>query len=203
MQKALAESCCARFGNNYMSRIGNTPVEIPKDVAITVNQASVVVKGPKGELVLPLSAGITVKHEGTALVASRKRNDTAVKAIHGTTVALLANAVKGVTTGWTKQLELQGVGYRAALTGADVVLNVGFSHQVTVRPPAGIAFAVTEGKITVSGIDKYLVGQVAASIRDIKPPEPYKGKGIRYVGEYVRKKAGKSAKAVGGAPGAK
>ncbi len=186
-----------------MSRIGNTPVEVPKDVTATVGSGSVTVKGPKGELVIAVPAGITVKSEGTTLVAERKRNDTAVKALHGTVVALLTNAVNGVTKGWNKQLELQGVGYRAALAGADVVLNVGFSHQVTVKPPSGITFTVTESKIMVSGIDKYLVGQTAASIRDIKPPEPYKGKGIRYVGEYVRKKAGKSAKAVGGAPGAK
>ncbi len=186
-----------------MSRIGNTPVEIPKEVTTVVAADSVTIKGPKGELVFPVPHGIVVKAEGMTLVATRKRNDTAVKALHGTMVALLTNAVTGVTKGWTKQLELQGVGYRAALSGADLVLNVGFSHQVTIKPPAGITFAVTEGKISVSGVDKYLVGQVAASIRDVKPPEPYKGKGIRYVGEYVRKKAGKSAKAVGGAPGAK
>jgi len=186
-----------------MSRIGNTPVEIPKDVTAIVGSSSVTIKGPKGELVFTVPHGITVKQEGTTLLAERKRNDTSVKALHGTMVALLTNAVTGVTKGWTKQLELQGVGYRAALTGVDVVLNVGFSHQVTVKPPMGITFAVTDGKIVITGIDKYLVGQIAATIRDIKPPEPYKGKGIRYVGEYVRKKAGKSAKAVGGAPGAK
>lgn len=186
-----------------MSRIGNTPVEIPKEVTVTVSSASVMVKGPKGELVIDVPAGIVVKNEGTTLVAERKRNDTKVKALHGTVVALLANAVEGVTKGWSKQLELQGVGYRATLTGTDVVLNVGFSHTVTIKPPIGITFAVTDGKIIVTGVDKHAVGQVTASIRAVKPPEPYKGKGIRYVGEYVRKKAGKSAKAVGGAPGAK
>lgn len=186
-----------------MSRIGNTPVEIPKDVSVVVSSANVMVKGPKGELTVVIPAGITVSQEGSALVAARKRNDTRVKALHGTIVALLTNAVNGVTKGWTKQLELQGVGYRATLNGTDIVLNVGFSHAVTVKPPAGVTFVVTEGKITISGIDKHLVGQVAASMRAIKPPEPYKGKGIRYVGEHVRKKAGKSAKAVGGAPGAK
>ncbi len=202
-QKELAENYCVRFGKTYMSRIGNTPVEIPKDVSVVVSSANVMVKGPKGELTVVIPAGITVSQEGSALVAARKRNDTRVKALHGTIVALLTNAVNGVTKGWTKQLELQGVGYRATLNGTDIVLNVGFSHAVTVKPPAGVTFVVTEGKITISGIDKHLVGQVAASMRAIKPPEPYKGKGIRYVGEHVRKKAGKSAKAVGGAPGAK
>ncbi len=186
-----------------MSRIGNTPVEIPKDVTVNVDATSVSVKGPKGELVIAIPAGIIVKLEGTTLMAERKRNDTRVKALHGTVVALLTNAVNGVTKGWTKQLELQGVGYRATMTGTDVALNVGFSHTVTVKPPAGITFAVNENKITVSGVDKHVVGQTTASIRAVKPPEPYKGKGIRYVGEHVRKKAGKSAKAVGGAPGAK
>lgn len=186
-----------------MSRIGNTPVEIPASVTAELRGTDVLVKGPKGEILITVPGGITVKKEGTTMVATRKRNDTKVKALHGTISALLANAVTGVTQGWTKQLELQGVGYRAALSGADVVLNVGFSHTVTIKPPAGITFAVVDGKITVTGVDKYSVGQIAATIRAVKPPEPYKGKGIRYVGEYVRRKAGKSAKAVGGAPGAK
>jgi large subunit ribosomal protein L6 len=186
-----------------MSRIGNTPVELPKEVSVTVREDAIVVKGSKGELTIVIPNGIAVKQEGTALIAERKRNDTRVKALHGTVIALLTNAVIGVNKGWSKQLELQGVGYRAALQGVDLVLNVGFSHQVVIKPSAGITFTVADNKITVAGVDKYLVGQVAASIRDVKPPEPYKGKGIRYVGEYVRKKAGKSAKAVGGAPGAK
>lgn len=186
-----------------MSRIGDTPVEVPKEVTVSVNPGNMVVKGPKGELTITVPSGISVHAEGTTIIAERKRNDTRTNALHGTVIALLSNAITGVTKGWSKQLELQGVGYRAALAGTDLTLNVGFSHPVTVKPPAEITFTVTEGKITVSGIDKYLVGQVAASIRAIKPPEPYKGKGIRYVGEYVRKKAGKSAKAVGGAPGAK
>lgn len=186
-----------------MSRIGNTPVEIPKDVTVTVSADAVVVKGAKGELTIHIPHGISIKQEGTTLLATRHRNDSKVKALHGTVIALLVNAVNGVTKGWDKKLELQGVGYRAALQGADLALNVGFSHQVTIKPPVGITFQVTDGKISVTGVDKYLVGQVAASIRGVKPPEPYKGKGIRYVGEYVRKKAGKSAKAVGGAPGAK
>lgn len=186
-----------------MSRIGNTPVAVPNDVIVTVHDHSVVVKGPKGEVTLPLPSVLTVKlHEGTIVVSSKAEGKT-VKALHGTMSAELANAVIGVTKGWSKQLELSGVGYRAALNGVNLVLTVGFSHPVTVTPPPGITFVVTEGKVTVSGVNKYLVGQLAASIRDVKPPEPYKGKGIRYAGEHIRKKAGKSAKAVGGAPGAK
>ena len=117
--------------------------------------------------------------------------------------ANLDNLITGVTKGWTKTLELSGVGYRATVTGADLTLNLGFSHPVTVTPPEGIQFAAAEGKIVVSGRDKQLVGQVAAKIRELKKPEPYKGKGIKYLGEHIRKKAGKAAKAIGGAPGAK
>lgn len=186
-----------------MSRIGNIPVSVPKDVAITIAGSHVAFKGSKGELTVAIPAGVHVKHEGETLVATRIRNDQGAKASHGTIVALMKNAIVGVTKGWTKQLELSGVGYRAAVTGVNLTLTVGFSHPVVIAPPAGITFAVTEGKILVSGIDKYLVGQVAAKVRGVKPPEPYKGKGIKYTGEHIRKKAGKSAKAVGGAPGAK
>lgn len=186
-----------------MSRIGNTIITVPKDVTVTVNPGRVMFKGSKGELTVTVPNGITVKLEGETLAATRTRNDKKVKALHGTTVALMKNAIVGVSKGWSKQLELSGVGYRAALSGTNLTLNVGFSHPVTLTPPAGITFAVNEGKIVVTGIDKYLVGQVAASVRAVKPPEPYKGKGIKYTGERIRKKAGKSAKAVGGAPGAK
>jgi len=186
-----------------MSRIGKQPVAVPKDVTVTIAGQSVQVKGIKGELTVAIPYGVGVKQEGETLVAERLRNDRNARASHGTIVALLKNAVTGVTKGWQKQLELSGVGYRAALAGTDLTLTVGFSHPVTVAPPAGITFAVTDGKIMVSGIDKHLVGQTAATIRGVKPPEPYKGKGIKYTGEYIRKKAGKSAKAVGGAPGAK
>jgi len=186
-----------------MSRIGNSPVLVPKEVTVRVAGDDVVFTSSKGELTVSVPEGITVTSEGATLVAKRLRNDLVTRANHGTTVALMKNAIVGVTTGWTKQLELSGVGYRAALSGNNLVLSVGFSHPVPVVPLPGITFTVSESKITVIGIDKYLVGQVAASIRSIKPPEPYKGKGIKYVGERVRKKAGKSAKAVGGAPGAK
>lgn len=186
-----------------MSRIGNAPVIVPKDVTVTLTDTSVVVKGPKGELSLILPYGIGITQAHTQVSVERKGDSKPLRALHGTIAALLANMIQGVTRGWTKQLELTGVGYRATITGTSLVMSVGFSHQVTVVPPPGITFAVNEGKVVVTGIDKYLVGQISATIRSAKPPEPYKGKGIRYVGEYVRKKAGKSAKAVGGAPGAK
>lgn len=184
-----------------MSRIGNTPVLVPKGVTVEVTDSLVLVKGTKGELEVSIPTGIAVVLKDEVITASRKRNDLGARANHGTVVALIKNAVIGVTSGWTKQLEMSGVGYRAELAGANLNLTVGFSHPVIVTPPRGITFTILEGKITVSGIDKYLVGQVAANIRAVKPPEPYKGKGIKYVGEHIRKKAGKSAKAVGGAPG--
>lgn len=186
-----------------MSRIGNSPVQVPKGVIVEITGSNAVVKGPKGELTIPVPVGITVSSNGETFTATRMRNDSRTRANHGTTVALVKGAIIGVTSGWTKKLELSGVGYRAELVGTDLKLTVGFSHPIIITPPTGIAFAVAEGKIVVSGIDKYLVGQIAANIRAVKPPEPYKGKGIKYVGEHIRKKAGKSAKAVGGAPGAK
>lgn len=181
-----------------MSRIGNAPIEIPKDATITLDGRHIVVKGAKGELSFTVPLGVDVIHKEHELLVSRKRNDTTSRALHGFVRAHIANLVEGVTKGWTKTLELSGVGYRAAMSGVNLVLNVGFSHQVTLTPPPGIAFAITEGKIVVSGIDKQQVGQTAADVRAVKTPEPYKGKGIKYQGERVRRKAGKSAKAVGG-----
>ena len=184
-----------------MSRIGNAIIIVPKEATVTITGSSVVVKGPKGELRYAVPNGLSVHNEGAVVeVKIAGGGDKARQALHGYLRAVLANGVVGVTKGWTKTLELSGVGYRAALSGTSVVLTVGFSHPVTVAPPAGISFSVTEGKIIVAGIDKQAVGQTAASIREIKKPEPYKGKGIKYEGEYIRKKAGK-AKAVGGAPG--
>jgi large subunit ribosomal protein L6 len=181
-----------------MSRIGNMPVVIPSGVTATIEKDTVQLKGPKGEASVALPYGITVVQENGSLVVSNKRKDKPGKALFGLIRALLANHVTGITTGFTKTLELVGVGYRANLTGVNLNLSVGFSHPVVITPPKGITFAVNEGKIVVSGTDRQLVGQIAANIRAVKPPEPYKGKGIRYSGEYVRKKAGKSAKAVGG-----
>jgi large subunit ribosomal protein L6 len=186
-----------------MSRIGNAIIIVPKEVTVTQVASEMVVKGPKGELRMPLPAGVTVVLTDGQIQVKRDHNDGKKRAIHGYVRAQLSNLVTGVTKGWTKTLELSGVGFRATLTGVNLVLNLGFSHAVTFEPPAGIQFAAAEGKIVVSGSDKQLVGQVAAKIREIKKPEPYKGKGIKYQGEHIRKKAGKAAKAVGGAPGAK
>ncbi len=185
-----------------MSRIGKTPIQVPKDVTITVAGKNVVVKGPKGELSEHLPESITVTSREGVVEVTRKGDDKKVKSLHGFVRAKIAGDIIGVTTGWTKTLELSGVGYRASVAGVNLVLTIGFSHPVTIVPPPGIAFSVNEGKIVVSGADKHSVGQVAASIRAIKKPEPYKGKGIRYAGEHIRKKAGKAAKAIGAATGA-
>lgn len=180
-----------------MSRIGKMPVPI-EGATVSLDGKLIAVKGPKGELALPIPGGLSVTMEGNHVVVSRKGEE---RALHGLFRAQLHNAVVGVTKLWTKELELSGVGFRAAMNGTNLVLTVGFSHPVPIAPPAGITIAVVEGKIVVSGIDKQLVGEVAAGIRAVKKPEPYKGKGIKYVGERIRRKAGKSAKAVGGAPG--
>ena len=186
-----------------MSRIGNAIIVVPKEASIAVDANRVVVKGPKGELQIPVPEGITVSSGPEGLIVARSEESKAAKALHGFVRANLANAVAGVTKDWTKTLELSGVGFRATLSGTNLVLTVGFSHPITVTPPPGIVFTIVEGKIVVTGIDKHEVGQVAANIRAYKKPEPYKGKGIKYLGEHIRRKAGKAAKAIGGAPGAK
>lgn len=186
-----------------MSRIGNTIINIPKEAKVTVTNDLIVVNGPKGELRMNLPLRVSVNVTDGKIEVKRNADDKPTRALHGFVRANLDNLIVGVTKGWTKTLVLSGVGYRGAVAGVNLVLNLGFSHPVTITPPSGIQFAVTEGKILVSGLDKQLVGEVAASIREIKKPEPYKGKGIKYEGEYIRKKAGKAAKAVGGAPGAK
>lgn len=179
------------------------PVLITEGATVAVDGASVLVKGSKGELTVAIPEGIAVSVEGKSVLVTRQREDRVVRAIHGYVRSAISNAVVGVTKLWTKELELAGVGYRAAMNGQNVVLTVGFSHPVTITSPAGITLSVVEGKIIVTGMDKHTVGQVAAMVRAVKKPEPYKGKGIKYAGEYIRRKAGKSAKAVGGAPGAK
>lgn len=181
-----------------MSRIGIMPIQIPKQATVTLEGSVVRCNGPKGELVYAIPEGISVSIEDGVLRVSCHRHDRKTKSLFGFVRAHLANQIIGVTEGFSKTLELVGVGYRANLSGSNLVLSIGFSHPVTVSPPEGITFSISEGKIIVSGIDKQKVGQVAANIRAIKPPEPYKGKGIRYFGEQIRKKAGKSAKAVGG-----
>lgn len=178
-----------------MSRVGNNPVAIPSGVDVKVDGPDVVVKGPKGQLDRRFHERVSVAiDEGVATVA-RIDDSRESKAVHGLSRALLANMVTGVSDGFRRDLEIQGVGYRAQLKGSTLELQVGFSHPVTVEAPEGITFEVPEPtRVSVIGIDKELVGQVAADVRKIRPPEPYKGKGIRYVGEYVRRKAGKAGK---------
>jgi large subunit ribosomal protein L6 len=162
-----------------MSRIGKTPIQIPATVMISVVDRVVTVKGPKGQMDYAMPVAIETTIDGQICSVTTKKTDKKYMALHGLVRAMIANMVKSVTVGWTKTLELSGVGYRAAVNGVDLVLTVGFSHTVTIVPPKGIAFSIVEGKIVVSGI--------------------YKGKGIKYLGEHIRRKAGKSAKAIGGA----
>lgn len=179
-----------------MSRIGNAPINIPDGVEVNMNSRVVEVKGSKGTLSLELRPEVKVEQVEKQLEVKRKKDDRLSRSLHGLTRALLNNMVVGVTKGWSKQLEMVGVGYRALGGGNSITLSVGFSHPVVFNAPDGIELLVAENtKITVSGIDRVLVGQTAAKIRDIKPPEVYKGKGIRYAGEYVRRKAGKAGKA--------
>jgi large subunit ribosomal protein L6 len=182
-----------------MSRIGRQPIEIPEGVTVEVAGSRVSVAGPKGTLDQQVHQEMLVAVEDGAVRVQRPSDAGGHRALHGLTRTLIANMVEGVTKGFEKALEIHGVGYRAALNGADIELQVGFSHPVTVAPPDGIEFEVpAANRIVVRGIDKQLVGQVAANIRKIRKPEPYKGKGIRYEGEYVRKKAGKAAAAAMG-----
>lgn len=184
-----------------MSRIGNLPITVPEGVTVKSEGNSLSIHGAKGDGRVVLPSDISFAVEGQKVLLSRSGDDPKVRAIHGFIRAQIQNAMLGVSKGWTKTLELSGVGYRASLEGVNLVLAVGFSHPVKIVPPPGIIFAITEGKIIISGTDKQEVGQVAASIREVKKPEPYKGKGIKYLGEKIRKKAGKAAKAIGGAPG--
>lgn len=179
-----------------MSRIGKQPVPLAKNVELTIDGSTVKVKGPKGELTRTFPQGIVISVEDGTAVVKRPNDEKQSRALHGLSRSLLANMVSGVAEGYTKTLELQGVGYRVTQSGKGITLAVGFSHPVEVTPPAGIDLEV-EGttKLHVRGIDKELVGQVAANIRKVRKPEPYKGKGIRYLGEYVRRKAGKAGKA--------
>jgi large subunit ribosomal protein L6 len=176
-----------------VSRIGRKPVSLPKGVTAEIKESSVHVRGPKGELSMSVLPSITIAAEGPVLHVTRASDSKADKAFHGMTRALLANMVQGVSQGFQKDLEIIGVGWRAQMQGRKLVLNLGFSHPVEYDPPQGIEIA-TDGptKISVKGIDRQVVGQVASEIREFRPPEPYKGKGIRYVGEYVIRKAGKA-----------
>ncbi len=176
-----------------MSRIGKRPIPITAKVTVTISGQTVTVKGPKGELTRVLPIGVTVVQEGDTIVVNRDNESRMARERHGLCRTLVANMVEGVSTGFTRKLEIQGVGYRAAVQGRNLNLSMGYSHPVNIEPPEGISFAV-EGttNVTVSGIDKELVGNTAAKVRAVRPPEPYKGKGIRYQGEFVRRKVGKT-----------
>jgi large subunit ribosomal protein L6 len=178
-----------------MSRIGRLPIEIPAGVDVTVDGSAVTVKGPKGELGLTVASPIEVKIEDGQLLVTRPDDERESRSLHGLTRTLIANQIIGVTTGYSKGLEIVGTGYRVQAKGNSLEFALGFSHSITVDPPAGISFAVEgNNKLTVLGIDKQAVGEVAANIRKLRKPEPYKGKGVRYAGEVVRRKAGKSGK---------
>ena len=177
-----------------MSRIGRQPIQLPQGVSVSISPGRVMVNGPLGELSQQLPQRMKVEQEDGSVVVSRPSERGEDRALHGLTRSLIANMVEGVTNGFQKRLEIQGVGYRAALRGSDLELSVGYSHPVLLKAPAGITFEVpTQTEVIVKGIDKQQVGQIAAEVRKVRPPEPYKGKGIRYEGEYVRRKVGKRA----------
>ena len=177
-----------------MSRVGKLPIAIPSGVTITIEPSEITVAGSKGTLKQFTMPDITVKQEGEELIVTRANDEPKVRAKHGLMRALLNNMVTGVSQGFSKKLEINGVGYRVAAQGADLKFNVGFSHDVMYKLPSGVTAAVEGNTITVSGIDRQQVGQVAAEIRALKKPEPYKGKGIKYVGERIIRKSGKSGK---------
>jgi large subunit ribosomal protein L6 len=179
-----------------VSRIGLMPVVIPDGVDINIKGSNVKVKGPKGELEHTFPADMEIKLDNGEIKVSRPTDEPRHRALHGMTRALINNMVVGVSSGFSKVLEINGVGYRAVVDGKDLVLNVGYSHPVKVEPPEGIEFEVDERtrQITVKGYDKQVVGHIAADIRKVRPPEPYKGKGIKYLDERIRRKAGKAGK---------
>lgn len=186
-----------------MSRIGEQPIIIPEKVSVSVEGRRVKVKGPLGELIQTVPPEIQTGVSSNKIEVKRIDDTKKSKSLHGLMRTLIANMVRGVNQGWGKELELVGVGYRAVMEGEKLILSVGFSHTVTITPPLGIKLEATKNKIAVSGIDKALVGQVAAEIRAVRKPEPYKGKGIRYLGEKVRRKPGKAAKLGVGTTGGK
>ncbi len=178
-----------------MSRIGKLPIPVPSGVNATIDGQSVTVAGPKGTLSLDVAEPITVTEEDGSLIVARPDDEGPSKALHGLTRSLVNNMVVGVTDGFTKTLEIVGTGYRVTAKGTDIELSLGYSHSITVKAPEGITFAVeTPNKFSVSGIDKQLVGETAANIRKLRKPEPYKGKGVRYENEVIRRKAGKAGK---------
>jgi large subunit ribosomal protein L6 len=177
-----------------MSRIGKSPIVMPAGVSVSISPGRVMVNGPLGELSQQVPQRIKVEENDGQLIVTRPTERGEDRALHGLTRSLVANMVEGVTKGFSKMLEIQGVGYRASMRGTDLELNVGYSHPVVKKAPQGITFEVPQPtQVIVKGIDKQKVGQVAAEVRAVRPPEPYKGKGIRYEGEYVRRKVGKRA----------
>jgi large subunit ribosomal protein L6 len=181
-----------------MSRIGRLPITVPSGVDVAIDGRNVTIKGPKGQLTRELHPDITVAREDGSIVVSRPTEQKQHKQLHGLTRTLVNNMVVGVTAGYRKPLEITGVGYRAALVGRKLQLNLGYSHPIEIDPPAGITFELENPtRLTVVGIDKELVGQIAARVRSTRKPEPYKGKGVRYAGERIRRKAGKAGK-IGG-----
>jgi large subunit ribosomal protein L6 len=178
-----------------MSRIGKRPIPIPAKVSVTIDGQYISVKGPKGELSRTLPEGVTVTQNDNEVSVQRRDDSRLARERHGLCRTLVANMVEGVSSGFQRRLEIQGIGYRAQVQGKNLNLSLGYSHPVVFEPPSGIDFAVENNtNVIVSGIDKELVGNVAARIRASRPPEPYKGKGVRYAGEYIRRKAGKAGK---------
>ena len=178
-----------------MSRIGKKPITIPAGVDVKLNGSEVIVKGPKGELKNTFNADIAIAIEGNEIIVTRPSDNKEHRSLHGLTRTLIANMVEGVTNGYSKELEVNGVGYRVQKQGKNLVMNLGFSHQVIMEEIPGITIEVpSPNKIVISGADKQMVGQFAAEVREKRPPEPYKGKGIKYVDEYIRRKEGKAAK---------
>lgn len=176
-----------------MSRVGKQPIPLPKDVSVTLRGSTVTVKGPKGELSYTWPRSITVEKSDTQILVRRANDQKQTRAYHGLVQRLISNMITGVTSGFSKELEIRGVGYRAEMHGTQLVLQLGYSHPIAFDPPPGITIEVPKPtSIIVRGIDKQAVGQVAADIRAMRPPEPYKGKGIRYAGEHVRRKVGKA-----------
>jgi large subunit ribosomal protein L6 len=186
-----------------MSRIGKQPIEVPENVKVVVKGNLVMAFGPKGDLTQIVKPEIRVKVKDKVVEVTRGSDEKKAKALHGLTRTLIDNMIIGVSRGWAKELELHGVGYRARVEGDKLILNLGFSHPIEITPPCGIKVSVAKNRIIILGIDKALVGQVAANIRALKKPEPYKGKGIRYVGEKVRRKPGKAAQIGVGGPAGK
>ena len=187
-----------KFGNNYMSKIGKKPIEIPGDVEVKIKEDNISVKGPKGELTKPLIKGVNVAVEGNLIKLTPESKEKENLAKWGLERALIANMITGVVQGFEKALEFQGVGYKASVKGKDLELSLGYSHPITVPGVEGITFSVEKNSIKVSGLDKELVGKVAAEIRTKRLPEPYKGSGIKYRDEVIRRKAGKKAATTAG-----